>query len=204
MAYLERSGTVAFVPGFQPAFDIVPRPLRVFTWWHMFGAKCIKCVRICTTLGWVSKDRRLTRLIHYPLGIIITFTYTIPFVGLTHLVCTPHEEISNFPITIGIGHVRYKFQGRLSNNKIVKALWCWDLLGLVTIKELVKGKSSMISTHWPHNTSSPINILQAFGAIWKTEISKWSANRQQISLKGNLNPTMKASSKKLVSSVSLV
>lgn len=77
---------------------------------------------MCTTLAWVSKDQRLTKLIHHPPGIIITFTYTIPLVGLTHPVRTPYEEISTFPITIGIGHVRYKFQSRLSNNKIVKAL----------------------------------------------------------------------------------
>ena len=108
-------------PDFSLHSTLSPNCWGFFTWWHMFGAKCIKCVRICTTLGWVSKDQRLTRLIHYPSGIIITFTYIIPFVGLTHLVRTPHEEISNFPITIGIGHVRYKFQGRLSKKKICKS-----------------------------------------------------------------------------------
>ena len=63
-----------------------------FTWQHMFSAKCIKCVRMCRTLGRVSKDRWLTRLIHYPPGIIITFTYTIPLVRLTHPVRTPPQR----------------------------------------------------------------------------------------------------------------
>ena len=83
-----------------------------------------KIQKSSTTIEQVSKDRRLTRLSHYPLGIIVTFTYTIPLVGLIHLVRTLDEEISTFPITIRVKHVRYKFQHGLSNYKIVKALRC--------------------------------------------------------------------------------
>lgn len=204
MADPERSETMAVVPKFRPTFDIIPNRWGFFTWRHMVGAKCIKCVRMCTTLGWVSKDRWLIKLIYYPLSIIITFTYTIPLVELTQTVRTPHKEISTFPITIGIRHVRYKFQGRLSNNKIVKAVRRWDLLGLVIVKELVEGKSPTISTHLSPQHFNPINILQAFGAIWQTEIPIWFANRRWISLRGNLNLAMKAASKKLVSFVSLL
>lgn len=204
MADPERSETMAVVPKFRPTFDIIPNHWGFFTWRHMVGAKCIKCVRMCTTLGWVSKDRWLIKLIYYPPSIIITFTYIIPLVELTQTVRTPHKEISTFPITIGIRHVRYKFQGRLSNNKIVKAVRRWDLLGLVIVKELVEGKSPTISTHLSPQDFNPINILQAFGAIWQTEIPIWFANRRWISLRGNLNLAMKAASKKLVSFVSLL